>query len=172
LRGYEPQSIPEDGDFSEETLGRDVLNVLDALGVQRAHLVGHDWGAAIAYRAANLSPDRFLSLTTMAVPHSGRFLNDAFTYPKQALMSWYMLFFQLRGIADYWVARNDFAFLRWLWRRWSPGWAIPEDEFQALRETMSKPGVLRAALAYYRTALSLSALPVSSARRAANCFQV
>ncbi|CAN0589496.1 unnamed protein product, partial [Ectocarpus sp. 12 AP-2014] len=84
LRGYEPQSIPEDGDFSEETLGRDVLNVLDALGVQRAHLVGHDWGAAIAYRAANLSPDRFLSLTTMAVPHSGRFLNDAFTYPKQA----------------------------------------------------------------------------------------
>ena len=78
-------------------------------------------GAAVAYTAGRDFPERLLSLATMAVPHSGRFLSEVHRYPRQLRLSWYMGFFQLRGIADRVVQRKQFAFLRKLWRDWSPG---------------------------------------------------
>lgn len=172
LRGYEPSSQPADGDYSEQALASDVLAWLDQLGARRAHLMGHDWGAAIAYRVAEQAPERFISLTTLAVPHAGRFLNEALSHPRQLWLSWYMLFFQLRGVSDYWVARNEAAFLRWLWSRWSPGWEAPEAHLSAVIEQLQAPGTLRSALAYYRSALSPRSLPLTPARRAANRYAV
>lgn len=172
LRGYEAGSLPKDRDYSLETLAEDVLAFISALGGERVHLIGHDWGAAIAYTVGAMAPEKFSSITTMAIPHSGRFVNQAFFIPKQALLSWYMLFFQLRGVSEYCVRRNDFAFLRWLWRKWSPNW---EPEPQALSQvinTFSEPGVLQGALSYYREALSPGRLPVTSARRVDNAYQV
>jgi pimeloyl-ACP methyl ester carboxylesterase len=172
LRGYEPTTIPMDSDFTDVTLARDVINIMDALGETACHLVGHDWGAAIAYRAANLFPDRFTSLTTMAVPHAGRFANTAFFTPKQAMMSWYMLFFQLRGLSDWWVSRNNFQFLRRLWQVWSPAWDFSDGEFKQVSSALSRPGVLAAALSYYRAALGPSAAPLTPSRQAANRYAV
>ena len=151
LRGYEPSSRPEDGDYSPDALASDVIAWLDDLGVDRAHLVGHDWGAAIAYTIGGASPERFLSLTTMAVPHSGRFLAEAMLHPKQLLLSWYMLFFQLRGIADYMVERKDYRFIERLWRSWSPGWDFPEEILEDVIGTLRTHGVKQSALAYYMT---------------------
>lgn len=68
LRGYEPSSQPADGDYSLEALGRDVLAWVDGLAEKKVHLIGHDWGAAVAYVAGALAPERFHSLTTIAVP--------------------------------------------------------------------------------------------------------
>ncbi|MCP4907623.1 MAG: alpha/beta fold hydrolase, partial [bacterium] len=148
LRGYEPSSLPEDGDYSSEALTRDVIAWLDDLNVDRAHLVGHDWGAAIAYTVGGESPERFHSLTTMAVPHSGRFLAEAMLHPKQLLLSWYMLFFQLRGLADYVVERNDYRFIERLWPNWSPGWDFPREIIEDVIRTLRAPGVKEAALGY------------------------
>ena len=172
LRGYEPSSMPQNGDFSDTALAQDVVEVMDALGATSAHLVGHDWGAAIAYRAAYLFPERFNSLTTMAVPHAGNFANKAFFTPKQALMSWYMMFFQLRGISDWWVTRKNFKFLRRLWTVWSPDWVFSVAEFEQLCDAFRKPGVVHAALGYYRAALGPGAAPITPARRAANRYSV
>ena len=61
-----------------------------------------------------------------------------------------MFYFQLRGIADRAVARDDFAFLERLWRDWSPSWSYDPAEMEALKVTFRQPGVLRAALGYYR----------------------
>lgn len=172
LRGYEPASQPKNGDYSLESIANDVIAFIDQLDEKKVHLVGHDWGAAITYTAGAAAPERFHSLTTMAVPHSGRFVNDAFLKPKQAMLSWYMLFFQLRGVADYTVRRDNFAFIRWLWRVWSPNWC-PEDSVLAeVIETLRQPGVQRSALAYYREALSPKRLPLTPARRAANAYAV
>ena len=74
--------------------------------------------------------------------------NEAFFKPKQALLSWYMLFFQLRGIADYIVKRDDFAFIRWLWRVWSPNWQIEESIITEVIDTLRQPGVQRGALSF------------------------
>ena len=172
LRGYEPSSQPADGDYSLESIANDVISFIDQLGEDKAHLIGHDWGAAITYTVGAIAPERFHSLTTMAVPHSGRFVNEAFFKPKQALLSWYMLFFQLRGIADFTVKRNDFAFIRWLWRVWSPGWQPEESALAEVVDTLRQPGVQRGALAYYREALSPKQLPLTPARRAANAYRV
>ena len=172
LRGYETSSQPLDGDYSLESIANDVIAFIDQLGEEKAHLIGHDWGAAITYTACAAAPERFHSLTTMAVPHSGRFVNEAFFKPKQALLSWYMLFFQLRGIADYVVKRDDFAFIRWLWRAWSPNWQIEESVITEVIDTLRQPGVQRGALAYYREALSPKQLPLTPARRAANAYPV
>lgn len=172
LRGYEPSSLPDDADYALEALAGDVIACLDDLGVERAHLVGHDWGAAIAYTAGGEWPQRFLSLTTMAVPHAGRFLTEAPAHPKQLLLSWYMLFFQLRGIADYVVERRDFRFIERLWRSWSPGWDFPRDVIEDVIATLRQPGVKKAALGYYRASLSPGALPVTPGRRRAARYKV
>lgn len=170
MRGYEPGSQPADGDFSLEALAGDVNSWISELGAERAHLVGHDWGAAVAYTAGRDFPDRLLSLTTMAVPHSGRFLSEVHRYPRQLRLSWYMGFFQLRGIADRVVRRKQFAFLRKLWRDWSPGWDFTEEDFQPVIDAFSQPGVVRGALAYYRAIPG--AMPLGGAARAETRWKV
>jgi len=170
LRGYEPSSQPADDDYSLASIAGDVIAFIDELGADRAHLIGHDWGAAIAYTAGAASPDRFMTLTTLAVPHSGRFLNEAVRYPKQLRLSWYMGFFQLRGIADRALERDDFAFVRRLWRDWSPGWEAPAEVLDEVIRTFRQDGVTQAALAYYRQALTPRVLLPSV--RSANLFKV
>lgn len=170
MRGYEPGSQPADKDFSLAAIAQDVIAFVDQLDEGQVHLVGHDWGAAATYMAAALAPERFSSLVTMAVPHSGRFVNDAIKHPKQLRLSWYMMFFQLRGIAEYFVQKNDFALIRKLWRDWSPGWQVPEPVLQDVLDSFRQPGVVKAALAYYRAALAPSAFTPSA--RAAARFSV
>ena len=72
LRGYEQSSQPTDGRYYLTDLAEDVVAWVDDLGAARVHLVGHDWGAAIAMASANLMPDRIASLTTRAVPPAHR----------------------------------------------------------------------------------------------------
>jgi len=163
LRGYEPSSQPADGDYELGSIARDVVAWIDQLGARQAHLFGHDWGSAISYVAAAQSPERFLSLATLAVPHAGRFGRDAIRkLPSQLRNSWYMAFFQLRGIADWAVERNDWALVRKLWRDWSPSYALPEAEWRALVDTMSAPGVKAAMLGYYRQNLGSKAKAMQS----------
>jgi pimeloyl-ACP methyl ester carboxylesterase len=170
LRGYEPSSQGDDPDYALDTLAKDVVAFIGELGEKTAHLVGHDWGAAIAYVAGALDTRRFRSLTTLSVAHSGRFLNEAIHFPRQLRKSWYMFFFQLRGIADHAVKRNDFRFIRNLWLDWSPGWEFSEEEFQDVIATFRQPGVTKAALSYYRTALAPRTFTPKA--RAAIMFQV
>lgn len=158
LRGYEPSSQPGNGDYEMATIGRDVIAWTDELGADKVHLVGHDWGAGISYVAAALAPERFLSVTTIAVPHGARFIPAIKQVPVQLLKSWYMNFFQLRGLADWLVERNDWAFIQWLWKNWSPGYVLPTEEWANLRATFSAPGVKKAMLAYYRTNVSPSVM--------------
>jgi pimeloyl-ACP methyl ester carboxylesterase len=162
LRGYEPSSQPSDGDYHIVRMAEDVIGWIDDLGEDRVDLVGHDWGAVIAYAVAALAPERLKSLTTIAIPHPGRLRSDGIRQlPSQLRKSWYMMFFQLRGIADYVVERNNWAFIERLWRDWSPTWKVPADELDAVKRTLARPGVKKAALGYYRAMFD----PFSTAAR-------
>jgi pimeloyl-ACP methyl ester carboxylesterase len=163
LRGYEPGSIPADGDYTMETISTDILAVIDKLDTGPVHLVGHDWGAAVAYVAVAAAPERFKSLTVMAVPHAGRFARQGLRIPKQLRLSWYMGFFNIPWLSDWVVQRQDYAFIRKLWRDWSPGWQPEPGVLDDVIQTLSQPGVRSAALGYYRAALSIKALLVSAA---------
>ena len=148
MRGYPPSGLAPDGDYRVITLGRDALALIEALGAQRAVLVGHDWGAAATYVAAVLAPERIERIVTAALPHLRRFL----LWPnlRQLKRSRYMGFFQLRDIPERRIVADDFKWLRALIREWSPGWNFSEDDFRPLKAAFSDPERLSAALAYYR----------------------
>jgi len=150
LRGYEPSSQPADNDYSLVALAHDVISWIDDLGEDKVCLVGHDWGAAISYVAAALAPDRFVSIATIAVPHVARLPGAIRRIPSQLIKSWYMTFFQLPGLADYALERDDWALVRWLWRSWAPGLELSSDQWRDLCETFSAQGVRQAMLSYYR----------------------
>ena len=170
LRGYQPSSQPADQDYSQAALAGDIVSFISELGEDRAHLVGHDWGAAIAYTVGGVAPGKLRSLVTIALPHPGRFISEMIRHPRQLKLSWYIMFFQLRGIADYFVRRNDYQFIRKLWRDWSPAWVAPDDMLNRVIDGLKQPGVMHAALEYYRTALTPGAFTARA--RAASRFQV
>lgn len=154
LRGYEPSSQPDDNDYTRQAIAGDIVGFISELGDTKVHLVGHDWGAAIAYQVGAQAPSKLLSLVALSLPHPGRFLNDMAMYPSQLKLSWYIMFFQIPVIAEYFVKRNNYEFIRMLWRNWSPGWSVPDTLTDNIISQLKEPGVLNAALRYYRTALS------------------
>jgi pimeloyl-ACP methyl ester carboxylesterase len=151
MRGYEPSSQPDDGDYHAVRMAEDVAAFAASLSDGRVHLIGHDWGANIAYAAASLAPDRFASLTTMAVPHPVRFAEAFAADPAQQARSAYILAFQSPGFEDQIIA-DHCAYLETLWKAWSPGWDIPAELLADMKAAFRKPGVARAALEYYRQA--------------------
>ena len=149
-RGYETSSVSPLQDYQLITLAEDVFAWLKALGEESVHLIGHDWGAAIASAAAAKHPALFRSLCMVSLPHSGRFAEFAAKSLKQLWMSRYIMLFQLQGTAERKVMRGGCLYLETLWRRWSPGWTIPEASIAAVRERFQDPAIVTAAMSYYR----------------------
>lgn len=157
MRGYEASSQAPGGTaaFHPMRLADDLFHWATSLGAP-VHLVGHDWGGIVAYLAAAQRPELFASMTTLAVPHFSAMREPGARrlLGTQLRNSWYVLFFQLRGLADLAVERNDFAFIERLWRDWSPGFAWQEQDMEALKQTFRQPGVRLAALSYYRAMMA------------------
>jgi len=151
MRGYAPSAIPPDGLYQPAVLGEDVIAWMDALGCDDAIIFGHDWGAIAAYAAALAAPDRIRKLVVDAMAYGMPLIQAFSTSYDQQRRSWYMFFFQ-SPLAEMAVMHDDFRFLERLWQDWSPGWEWPHEEMQALKETFRQPGVLQAALGYYRAA--------------------
>src|SRR6202035_3271484 len=96
LRGFGRSDRPLDvAEYALPNSVADMIAVLDELGVQTAHVVGHDWGAGVAWLLATLHPDRVIKLVAISVPH----LSVPRTLRQQE-MGWYQLFFQFAGIAE------------------------------------------------------------------------
>jgi len=152
MRGYAPTGFAPDGNYQSASLSRDIVALIEALGAERAVVFGHDWGAIAAYGAALAAPQRIEKLITAAVPYGIGFITAFMSNYRQLRRSWYIYFFQSPQ-AEPAVAAEDFEFVRNLWLDWSPGWKFPEDEMDALRATFREPGVLEAAIAYYRCML-------------------
>jgi pimeloyl-ACP methyl ester carboxylesterase len=142
LRGFGASSKPSDlAAYSAECMVGDVVGLLAALGIDRAHLVGHDWGAAIAWMTAALVPDRVASVTALSVGHPASFRSVGL---EQREKSWYMLLFQFPGIAEQWLRADGFRNLR----EWSR-----HPEVEPVVERLSDPAALTASLGVYRAIL-------------------
>ncbi len=99
-RGYSPGARPpRRRDYAADRLVGDVLALADAAGVDRFHVVGHDWGGAIAWSLGSDHPDRLASVTSLATPHPSAMRRAMFT-SDQGLKSGYMLFFQLPWLPE------------------------------------------------------------------------
>jgi pimeloyl-ACP methyl ester carboxylesterase len=155
LRGYHPSGIPP-RDADQETLARDPLALIDALGARDAVVIGHDWGASAAYGAAALGADRVKRLVVLAIPHPATLRPS----PKKLWGARHFAAYKLPGAANR-FARNDFAALPAICRRWSPTWEPDPREFDAVRECFANRASLHAAFGYYRR---LSPIPSASLR--------
>ncbi|TNE86967.1 MAG: alpha/beta hydrolase [Deltaproteobacteria bacterium] len=144
-RGIAPSQIPEDGDYGSDTLGRDILALIGAAGEDEAVVVGHDFGASAAYSAAGLGPDRVSKLVTVAIPHPA---SIQMSFGK-AWGARHFLTHRMPGAAER-FAKHDFAQLRTLYERWSPGFDWPDSELEWARNSYSAPGSCQAALDYYK----------------------
>jgi pimeloyl-ACP methyl ester carboxylesterase len=153
MRGYAPTEIPADGRYQSAVLALDAVELISALGYSSACVFGHDWGAIAGYGAAIAAPEKIAKLVTAAVPHGPSVLNAFMTNYEQQRRSWYMFFFQ-HPLADAAVAHDDFRFLERLWQDWSPAWRYSAEDLETLKATFRAPGVLQAALGYYRQTLN------------------
>nr|WP_246284028.1 alpha/beta hydrolase [Nocardioides perillae] len=100
-RGYSPGARPaEVAAYRTATLAADVLGVADALGLERVHLVGHDWGAAVAWTVAAHHPERLASLTALSIPHLAAFGRAIAEDPEQQALSSYIGVFRREGAEE------------------------------------------------------------------------
>jgi pimeloyl-ACP methyl ester carboxylesterase len=119
----------------------DLVAVLDTLGIQRAKLVGHDWGAAVAWLLAALHPDRIERLVAMSVGHPAAQRRAIADREK----AWYTLLFQFEGVAEELLTRDDWKLFR--------EWLRDDGDVERYVEDLSRPGALTAGLSWYRANL-------------------
>jgi pimeloyl-ACP methyl ester carboxylesterase len=156
-RGYSSGARPpRRRDYRMTELVADVGALIDASGAQRVHLVGHDWGAAVAWGVAADMPERLATVSPVSVPHPAAFVKS-FTTSRQGLASWYMYLFQFPGLPEWLLSRRRGAVVSQVLQRSGQTTAAAERDAQAMRE----PGALKTALHWYR-AIPLSKPPTSA----------
>jgi pimeloyl-ACP methyl ester carboxylesterase len=147
LRGYHPATIVPGRPYDFETIGRDGLALLDAIGAQQAVFVGHDWGALMSFVVATLAPDRVRALVTIAIPHPSLLPRS----PSSLYRARHFLALKLPW-AEASTRRRDFAYLETLYSRWAPNWSGParEQSLTEIKRALSDPAALKGAIDYYR----------------------
>ncbi len=139
-RGFGNASRPEGVEhYRIDLLAADIIAIMDELGIARARLVGHDFGAGLAWFMAAHTPERFAQLVVMSVGSSG---NPGWDTIEQREASWYFDFFNKTGIAETALQAHDWDFFRRLTRH-------SGDQEHFIRD-LSRPGALTAALNWYR----------------------
>ena len=140
LRGFGDSDRPADvGSYGVRHSVADMLAVLDALEVERAHVVAHDWGAAVGWALAGFAGERVGRLAVLSVGHPNALRRPTI---EQRERSWYPLLFQFEGTAEQLLMHDDWR----LFREWTRG---DGDTEQAIAD-LSRPGALTAALNWYR----------------------
>ncbi len=129
-------------------LARDVVDLLDALGIARCTLVGHDWGARAAYGVAVLAPERVERVVACSVGYGTNVPGQTMSF-EQTHAYWYQWYFSTpRGEAS---LRDDrAAFCRYLWRVWSPTWDVPAGEYERTAAAFENPDFVDIVLHSYR----------------------
>src|SRR6266478_3657787 len=150
-RGYNLSGKPSGiAAYALTQLVSDLIAIADQLGQEKIFLAGHDWGAAVAWSAALLHPQRIAKLAVLNVPHPSVMRKFLSTNPRQLLRSWYMFFFQLPWLPEaLFCAFNFRVGVRALLRSSRPGTFTPEDLAQ-YRSAWSQPGSLTGMVNWYR----------------------
>lgn len=152
LRGYGGSDKPPRG-YDGYTLTADVAGLVRALGADRAHLVGHDWGGLLTWSVATLQPDLVASAAVLGMPHPIRLREALLHDPAQRRASAYIGFFQLPRLPEARLRRDGAAYVEQLLARWSgPGFPDAETA-RRCREAMGITGVPHASLEWYRWAV-------------------
>jgi pimeloyl-ACP methyl ester carboxylesterase len=144
LRGFgESEKPAEVGQYGLPIILQDVLALLAQFGIERTHVVAHDWGAALGWVLASIAQEKVDRLVALSVGHPASFRTAGL---EQKEKSWYMLLFQFQDVAERLLQQDDWRLFR--------DWVRHHPESERWIPDLSRPGALSAALAWYRANVS------------------
>ena len=144
-------------DYRLSRLVDDVTGLVRHFGASRAAIVGHDWGAGVAWAVAGAHPEYVTRLAVLQVPPFRAWV-DNFSL-RQLARSWYMLFFQLPRLPEWWISANDFARLAAILRSTSRRGTFTDADVELYKEASKRrdaagdTSALTAGINYYRANL-------------------
>lgn len=135
-------------EYSMANLTQDVMGILDALELERASIVGHDWGSVLAWLVATFAPERVEGLVAISVGHPSAYSRHQTI--EGLRKAWYLWVFKFEGIAEQLLTQNDWR----IFKEWLSGQADPNDYLSDL----ARPGRLTAGLNWYRANIAPESL--------------
>lgn len=153
-RGYNRSEKPRDvRAYRISELSRDVVDLVETEGRESAHVVGHDWGALVAWDLARRHPSVVDRLCAMNTPHYSAYQRVVRSSPSQLLRSSYGVFFQLPWVPEFLVKQDDFAAWTSMLQRATRSGTFTDADLERYRDAWRQPGALNAMLNWYRALL-------------------
>ena len=150
-RGYNLSSKPKGiSAYRIDILAQDIINLMDSLGYAKARVVGHDWGGAVAWAVAALHPERVERLAILDSPYPPVVIPGMLAHPRQILKSYYVLLFQLPGIAESMLHRDHWKTLIKNMKSTTPAGTFTPEDFDYYRETWEQEHAITSMLSWYR----------------------
>ncbi|MGK7888262.1 MAG: alpha/beta fold hydrolase [Leptolyngbyaceae cyanobacterium] len=154
LRGYNDSDKPLTG-YDLDTLSQDIQGLIRELGYAKAHIVGHDWGGAIAWHLAQRCPKSIQRLAILNAPHPQQFTKELLSNMDQLRRSWFVLACQVPNLPEWMIRLNLRDFLKnMLQDQAIRKGAFSRSDTEIYQAALEKPGALAAAIASYRQLLS------------------
>ncbi|HUS09993.1 MAG TPA: alpha/beta hydrolase [Pyrinomonadaceae bacterium] len=159
MRGYNLSDKPRRvEDYRIEKLVADVIGLIDHFGAEQAAIVGHDWGAGVAWAVAQKHPGRVSKLAVLQVPLLAAWRANLTL--KQLALSWYMFFFQIPRLPEWLIARQNFRIIeRTFQQKVGRKHSFTQQDVERYKEAARQPGALTGALNYYRANLFARLFP-------------
>ena len=166
-RGYNLSDKPRRiKDYRIDKLTADAVGLIDAAGCESAYVVGHDWGAAVAWYMAEKYPNRVKKMVVMNVPNGRVMAHHLRTNPAQRKKSWYMFFFQIPWLPEFLLSRNNWAYAVKMLQSTAHEGAFTEEDLDQYREAWSQPRAFRSMINWYRAFLQKTPTSASSSTAA------
>lgn len=164
-RGYNLSDKPDGvAAYTLDALAADVLGLIDAAGQQRAFLIGHDWGAAVAWWIATKYPERLAKMVIINVPHGKVMERQLRRNFAQLRKSWYIFFFQIPRLPE-WLARlRDWKIPTQALKRSSRPGTFSDSDLEQYRRAWSQPNAYRSMLNWYRAIMQRPPTPPANPR--------
>lgn len=153
-RGYNRSDKPAGVDaYHIDTLARDIVGLIEASGREQVYLVGHDWGAAVAWWVAGNYPQHIKKLAILNVPHPAVMRRTVLEDEEQRKKSWYIFFFQLPWLPERSLSANDYTNLVRALKGSSRRGTFNAEDIAAYKQAWSQPGAVTSMLNWYRAAV-------------------
>lgn len=166
-RGYNLSDKPKNiDDYRIDVLASDIEALRIYAEAEQFHLVGHDWGAAVAWWYGMHYSDRLRSLTVLNVPHPLAFQKTLKSNKKQLLKSWYMFFFQIPKLPETILASFDYKLAQRSLIQSSNNGSFTPEILAGLKQAWSQKGAMNGMLNWYRAALRR---PVRASNKRVSC---
>ncbi len=150
-RGYNTSDKPGHvSDYALDILANDIVGLIDAEQRDKAIIVGHDWGGAVAWRVAQLAPERVGRVAVLNCPPTDVMQQMIWKTPRQLLKSWYMFSFQIPWIPEWYLGRDNGSALAKVMVETSQPGTFSDETLSELRQAWARDDALRAMLGWYR----------------------